>query len=520
MEQKEGKQMHWSKRLAKEVLERKGRREEYVITSGMTTSGPTHLGTVCEFLFPYAIKKASENLLKQRKEKAKVRHIFIFDIMDAFDSIPEPLKEHEEKLKPHLGKPLYTFNFPGEEISYGEYFMREVEEVMEKMGIKEEIERVKINELYKKGAFDKYAKLYLDNLEKVREIVEKTSKRQLKKDWYPIFAICKNCGRISTTRITKIEKVGEDYQYEYVCDKDVGYTKGCGYKGKDKLSSHNYKLQWRLHWPAWQDYFNTAIEGGGVDHFTKGGSWDTARAIHKEIFKKDPPIGYKFGFILIEGKKYSKSKGRGMSVKEMIKLIPPKALAYHLLKFDLQENIDFNPTKENVLKLINDYEYAHSLFTGEEEIKGKADVKKKEAYAIVKGKDWKGNFRDYLLYYQIYKDWKKVGMHLGVKEEEIEKIKPYIEEWVKRGFIPETYDFSYNPKKASGIIREFFCSLREGMSSLEIHNFVYEFAKEKGVSGKQIFEGCYETLIGKKRGPRLGRLIFALGVDKVKKDVC
>ncbi len=501
---------HWSERLANEVVEKK--EKPYVISSGMTTSGPTHIGTVCEFLFPFAIKKKIEE-----KTGEKVKFYFVADIRDAFDSIPKELENKREELEKHLGKPLHDVPFPGEDKSYGEHYLEEALGIMDKIIGLENVEIVKANKFYESGAFDYYAKLFLEKEEKVREVIEKSSGRQLSKRWSPIMPICENCGKIATTRVVKIDK--ERWEYEYVCDVDVKYTKGCGFKGKARLEEHKYKLQWRLHWPAWQHYFKTSIEGGGVDHFTKGGSRDTLVMVFREIYGLEEPLGYKYGFILIGGKKYSKSKGRGMPVREMIKLIPPKALAYHLLKFDLEENIDFVPEKENVLRLINDYEMAGELLNKEE--LSKAERKKAVAYSLVKGKNWKGNFRDYLLYYQIYKDWEKVKLHLGLEERDIEGVKPFIEEWVRRDFVPEEYNFVYKPEKAEGIVKELLCEkIKEGMDALEIHNAVYEFSKERGVNAKELFKECYKTLIGKERGPRLGKLIYALGVEKVKRDVC
>ena len=42
------KDKHWTAILAEQVLAEK--KAPYIITGGMTTSGPAHLGTVCEFL--------------------------------------------------------------------------------------------------------------------------------------------------------------------------------------------------------------------------------------------------------------------------------------------------------------------------------------------------------------------------------------------------------------------------------------------------------------------------------------
>ncbi|MGC8898889.1 MAG: lysine--tRNA ligase [Candidatus Micrarchaeia archaeon] len=494
------KSEHWAERLAGEVVEKK--KEPYVITGGMTTSGPAHLGTVCEFLFPEMVRR----VLVGRGKKANF--YFVADIMDAFDSVPFSLQDKKEMLEPHLGKPLCYVPSPnGKAKSYGEYFLEQAEYLMKLFRVKADV--VRVNELYEKGAFDKYAKLFFEKIELVKEIVEKTSGRQLPKDWSPIMPICEKCGKIATTRVLSYNSTTREY--EYSCDKDVEYTKGCGYRGKAKLLDHRYKLQWRLHWPSWQDYFKTSIEGGGVDHFTKGGSWDTAKEIHKQIFGKEPPIGYKYGFILFEGKKYSKSKGIGIGMMEIVKLVPSEVIAYTLIKFNLQENIDFVPSKENVLKIIEDYEHASEL----EEPTEKADMKKKAAYELVGKRRWKTKFRDVLLYYQIYRDWEKVGKFLG----DVGYVKPFIEEWTAKNFVPETYDFAYKPKKAGGVVKEFFESLREGMSDVEIHNAIYEFARNKNIEPQEFFKQIYRTLIGKDRGPKAGRLIEILGVERVKKDV-
>jgi lysyl-tRNA synthetase class 1 len=495
-----GKNLHWAERLAEEVIKKKN--EPYIITGGMTTSGPAHLGTVCEFLFPEMIRRVLE------KKGKNVKFYFVADIMDAFDSVPLSLQDKKEFLEPHLGKPLcYVPSPDGKAESYGDYFLWQAKYLMELFGVKAEV--VRVNELYEKGVFDGYARMFFERIELVKRIVEKTSGRQLPKDWSPIMPICERCGRIATTRVLSYNSTNGEY--EYSCDKDVGYTKGCGYKGKAKLSDHRYKLQWRLHWPSWQEHFKTSIEGGGVDHFTKGGSWDTAKEIHRQVFGKEPPIGYKYGFILFEGKKYSKSKGIGMGMMEIVKLVPPEVIAYTLVKFDLEENIDFVPSKENVLKMIEDYEYASEIENPIE----RADIKKKKSYELSGKRMWKAKFRDVLLYYQVYRDWKKVERFLG----DVGYVKPFIEEWIAKDFVPETYDFAYRPRKASGKVREFFEGLKEGMKDVEIHNAIYEFSRKNGIEPPEFFKQIYETLIGKERGPKAGRLIEILGVERVKKDV-
>lgn len=497
---------HWSEQLAERVIAEK--KEPYVVSSGMTTSGPAHFGTVCEFLFPYVISKTIEAKGK------KVKFYLVGDILDAFDKIPLPMEKYSEQLKPHMGKPLCDVPDPtGTSKSFGDHFLDEVRELMKKLGVTCNVLRA--NDMYAEGKFDDWARFYLKNEEQAKEIIERTSGRQLPKDFSVIMPICEKCGKIATTHVT-----GNDGEtYEYSCDKDAKYTKGCGHHGKNKISDHRYKILWRLHWPAWKQILGTSIEGAGVDHHTKGGSEDTCNAITHELMKKEYHIPYRYGFILLEGKKYSKSKGLGLGVTELVTLIPPEILKYLLLRPDLEENIDINPTSENLLKAYEEFQQAGELAKGDVDKLDRSERKKAIAFKLSTDKQrWTTPFLDVLLYYQIYQNWDEVGKMLNDRDS-VNYLRQYVEEWVKRDFMPDDYNFKYQPKKAEGAVKKFAEQLDPAMDALAIHNAVFEFAKSNGIEPKEMFKQLYIALIGKEKGPRIGKLIFALGIDRIKKDL-
>ncbi|MFH0737364.1 MAG: lysine--tRNA ligase [Candidatus Micrarchaeota archaeon] len=499
---------HWSEWLAERVIEEK--EEPYVITSGITTSGPAHLGTLCEFLFPDSIRKQLE-----RRGK-KVTFYFLADILDAFDSVPLAMEQYKAQLEPHLGKPLCMVPDPtGKCRSFGDHFLDEVKALMSRFGVKATI--LRMSDLYLQGRFDEWARFYLKNEAEAKRIVEESSGKQEKKDWSPIMPICDKCGKIATTRV--ISHDGESY--EYVCDKDVKYTKGCGYRGKGKISDHKWKLTWRLHWPAWKQVFHTSIEGAGMDHHTKGGSEDTCREITKNLMKAEYHIPFKYGFILFQGKKYSKSKGIGMGVSDLVTLVPPEIIKYILIKPDLEENVDINPTAESIIKTMEDLQKAAELSGKDRESLNRHERKMAIAFELSADKlNWKAPFLDMLLYHQIYHDWKEVESMTG-DPEGVRYMHPYIEEWVKRDFMPDDYRFKYQPGavKATNDALALVRSLDPGMDALAVHNAIFDFAKANGIEPKKLFAELYQTLLGKERGPRLGKLIAALGVSKVKKDL-
>jgi lysyl-tRNA synthetase class 1 len=510
----EKKSLHWSELLAQQIIDEK--REPYVISGGMTTSGPTHLGTVCEFLFPQAIADSLRYMGKDAK------YIFVADIFDAFDGVPSVFEQYRQQLEPHLGKPLTSVPDPtGKTASFGDYFLADAKQAMDKLGVKPEI--VRATDLYSSGAMDKYARLFLKEEQKVRGIVAGTSLREKLPDWWsPIMPLCEKCGKIATTRV--LSHKGDEY--EYACDRDVEYAKGCGYKGKAKITDHSWKLTWRLHWPAWMDHFGTSAEGAGVDHYTRGGSMDTLRAIFKEIFRKPHPVEYKFGFILYKGRKYSKSKGTGMGVAELMELLPPEVMKYMLLKPDIQENVDISPTPLNCLRAIEDYEKAIGLLlSGKLGELTRADRKRclaaklaSESEAAKGRRGWKTPFLDLLLYRQLQMGYDKMLQATG-DAAGLEKLMPYVEAWEKRNFIPEEYSFAYCPQKAQPHAAAFFAHLIVGMDALAIHNTAFLIAKERGIPPAKLFEECYLALLGKPRGPKLGKLVDALGIERVKKDV-
>lgn len=472
---------HWSEQLADEVAREK--KEPYVISGGMTTSGPTHLGTVCEFFYPYSIKK---QLITKGK---KAEFYFVADILDAFDSVPVGCPDW---LNEHLGKPLCNVPYKG--TSFGEYYLQDAIAVMKELGVFEHVKIERANELYKAGVFDYYARLYIGQEKKVREIIEATSMRKLPDEWSIIMPICKSCGRIATTRVLRLTQS----DYEYICDRDAGYTKGCGYRGKDMLIEHNYKLTWRLHWPAWQHYFGTSIEGAGVDHFTKGGSRDTLVEIFRQVFKAEPPIGYKYGFILFNGRKYSKSKGIGMGASDLLKLVPPELIKYMLLRPDLHENKDIVTSMERIMEFADDYNRAL-----EKEPTNKSELKKAIAAKLSGGRQIPDIYSGVISF--------QVNGSSGTWMDR------YYAEWVKRGLVPEQYRVEYKPSPTE-VSRAFFALLKNDADPLTVHNSVFEFAEKRSMDKSALFSLLYQSLIGKEKGPRFGKLVVGIGISRIKKD--
>ena len=435
--------------------------------------------------------------------------------MDAFDSIPEPFKKYEKELTPHLGKPLaHTPDPEGCHASFGEHFLAEATEAMHKFGAHPEI--LPAHEIYASGAYDEYAREFSERKDEIKEIVRTSSLRETMPDsWHPIMPICEKCGKVATTRILSYSN-GE---YEYACDQDAKYVKGCGYKGKAKISSHKYKLLFRLDWPSRQNFLNVKVEGGSVDHHTKGGTIATVYAVHQQFFKKSGPVVfYKFGFLKYKGKKYSKSKGIGHTVSELMQLLPLPVLEYALYRPDLQEDKELVLDEQSLYTLVSDFEYAGTI-DAEKDLE-RADRKKAVAYLLTQGKKWSAPLQDILVTYSLYKDWNKVGEKLE-DPEGVSYLAPYITQWMERKWIPDKYIFELGsaPHDHPELVKEFAASLKEEMVEQDIQNLVYEIAKKHDVKAPELFKSLYLALISKPQGPKLARFTKILGIKKVKEMI-
>ena len=66
-------------------------------------------------------------------------------------------------------------------------------------------------------------------------------------------------------------------------------------------------------------------------------------------------------------------------------------------------------------------------------------------------------------------------------------------------------------------LSDFASNITPDMTAERVHELIYEVAKKHNIKTPQLFKAIYLSLIGKKYGPRLGKMIIAIGVKTVKK---
>ncbi|MBQ7566185.1 MAG: lysine--tRNA ligase, partial [Oscillospiraceae bacterium] len=213
--------MHWSEKLAQEVIARNPEKEEYVCAAGISPSGSIHIGNFRDVATSYFVVRA----LKKAGKKARL--LFSWDEYDRCRKIPANVRAVVgDDYDKYIGCPYVDIPDPwGCCKNYAEHFEKEFLASMEKFGI--ELDCRYQAQMYRDG---KYRKDILESLQKREEIFEildsfKTkdpskSAEELKAEhdaekanYYPAAIFCPKCG----TDFTTIESMTDDFVAEYSC---------------------------------------------------------------------------------------------------------------------------------------------------------------------------------------------------------------------------------------------------------------------------------------------------------------
>lgn len=177
--------MHWADVLASQLEEGK----HHVIATGITPSGPIHIGNMREILTADAIYRAALD----RGLDAEL--IYVADDFDQLRKVYPFLPKEYEK---YVGMPLSEIPCPcGEHKSYADHFLESFLESLKELGVRPKVYRA--SKLYKEGNYSEYIQIALEKTKEIRDIIEKISKRDLPKNWIPFNILCENCKRLTST---------------------------------------------------------------------------------------------------------------------------------------------------------------------------------------------------------------------------------------------------------------------------------------------------------------------------------
>lgn len=294
----------WVARFADEVIAEAQRRSPgapIVCASGLSPSGPVHLGNLREVMTPHLVAD------EIRRRGHDCVHLISWDDYDRFRKVPAGI---DESWAEHIGKPLTAVPAPAGSPypNWSEHFKADMVAALDEMGVV--FRGVSQTEQYTTGAYTEQILLAMRERKQIDAVLGRyrTKAVELESDdenagageYFPYKPYCTVCNKDFTT-VTRYDD--ETTEMTYHC--------ACGHDETVRLSEFRHgKLVWKVDWPMRWAYENVVFEPSGVDHSSPGSSYVVGTQIVAEVFGGEAPIGPMYAFVGITGMaKMSSSKG-------------------------------------------------------------------------------------------------------------------------------------------------------------------------------------------------------------------
>jgi lysyl-tRNA synthetase, class I len=268
--------------------------------SGISPSGPVHLGNLRELMVPHLIAD------EVRKQGAPCRHILSWDDYDRLRRVP---KGFPDSFAEHIGRPLSAVPDPcGRHSSWAEHFKEPLREALARLGIV--VTEISQTKMYTSGAYTEQIVTAMRRRADIGAVLARyQTKRVAEPDdddpqtavYYPFRPYCAVCGRDDTT-VTAFDDETTEITYICACGARVGPTPIAAVAGK---------LAWKVDWPMRWAYERVTFEPAGVDHSSPGSSFTVGGHLVSEIFGGQMPLHFGYAFVGFTGgsSKISSSAG-------------------------------------------------------------------------------------------------------------------------------------------------------------------------------------------------------------------
>jgi len=480
--------------------------------TGFGPSGLPHIGTFSEVARTTWVRHAFEELTGRATEL-----IAFSDDMDGLRKVPLNVPQRE-MLAEYIGMPLCRIPDPfGCCASYSAHMNTKLQEFLDTYGFDYRFQSS--NEAYARGDFNEGLSILLRKAEEVRAIILPTLSEGNRDAWSPFFPICESCGRVYTTRVVAYHP--EDNTIEYACDGEVHGVMGCGHRARTTVFDGQVKVGWKVDWALRWYAYDIAYEMYGKDLIESAKL--SGRIVR--LMGKQPPSGLIYEMFLDkEGKKISKSIGKGLTVDAWVSYAPIESLLYFVFQ---------SPRKakrlywEIVPKCVDDYLAALRQYSN-------LDREARPNSTIWHIYDRGRNVPDYgagvgystvsnLLSALATDSPDLVMEYLGRYDSQVleypEIVRGLVEKVLNyyRDFVLPTKAFRRPDERE----REMLLALRDRLAVYEGHNvdeiqaMPFGVAEEYGVKPAEFFRLFYEVTLGQDRGPRFGAFAMLVGKENL-----
>ena len=513
----------WLDKLALNVVERKdnlkGKHPSLIRTeSGLGASGFPHIGSFADASRAYAFKLALED------QGRKSEFLAFADDLDGLRKVPVGTPP---ELKEHLGKPVSMIPDPwGCHNSYGQHMSLLLIDALETAGI--ELTPVSAYELYRSGKMADQVKKVLSKAKLAGEIIKETTGSEKYIETIPYHAICKQCGKIYTTKAIKFDE--KEGKVEYICEGDEirgRMLQGCEYHGWSDISKAEGKLTWKVEFAARWDLQQIDFEAYGKDILESVVCNDR---ICKEIFMYEPPSHARYEMFLDKGgTKISKSKGNVFTPQEWFKYGSHQSLA--LLTYKRMVGAR-TLSVDDIPSYMREIDYLEDIYFGR--IKEKNIARKRYLMGLFE-------------YCWHLKPPEKPSIHIPynllvnlisvspsiAREEFLEsrlRIYGYLKDDANLKDVTDRILFASNwvndfksleeskitlSKEQKVAINMLIASMEKSSDAESIQMAIFETAKSNAIKPRDFFTLLYQMLLNTNRGPKLGPYIYTMGVKNV-----
>lgn len=318
----------WVTQLADRVMRRHQTAADpeagVVVASGISPSGPIHLGNLRELMVPHFVAE------EIRARGVACDHLLSWDDYDRLRKVPAGVPE---TFAEHIGRPLTAVPDPeGELASYAERFRAPFRRALDDLGVA--VREISQTEMYGRGAYLHPVLSALDQRAVINDVLARfrtleagatgpdvaggrdetvletagaeeggPAGEEIGDDYWPYKVYCQACGR-DLTRIESVDRTGSSCVIGYRCS-------ACGHHGSFDLFVENHgKLVWKVDWPMRWAYEGVTFEAGGADHSSPGSSFSVGSELVATVFGGRAPEYEAYSFVGIRGmSKLSSSAG-------------------------------------------------------------------------------------------------------------------------------------------------------------------------------------------------------------------
>ncbi|MFF2655233.1 lysine--tRNA ligase [Streptomyces sp. NPDC058045] len=338
----------WVSRFADDVIaesERRAPGKTVVVASGLSPSGPIHLGNLREVMTPHLVAD------EIRRRGHEVRHLISWDDYDRYRKVPAGVPGVDESWAEHIGKPLTSVPAPAgsPHANWAEHFKAAMSESLTALGV--EYDGISQTAQYTSGVYREqvlHAMRHRRDIDAVLDQYRTRKPAQAKKSQKPVdeaeleaaegsgaaaeddgsgggagyFPYKPYCGRCEKDLTTVTAYDDDTTELTYVCT-------ACGYGETVRLDEFDRgKLVWKVDWPMRWAFEGVVFEPSGVDHSSPGSSFQVGGQI-VGIFGGEQPIGPMYAFVGISGMaKMSSSKGGVPTPADALQIMEPQLLRW------------------------------------------------------------------------------------------------------------------------------------------------------------------------------------------------